>query len=197
MNIYICRHGQTYWNAQGILQGQMQSKLNATGVEQAHELSSLAEKWCIDKILSSKLQRSKQTAEICAKHNKSSVDSFSAFNERNFGWWQGVERKKLTRFTSFRRRCYDNINLAPNLMGESTNDVRERFTKQLIDCARFYKGNKNLLLISHGDAIDCFLTGFTKPHRLTNCQYVHLHYVDNVFKVASTNSNLSKATLNF
>ena len=66
MHICIVRHGETDWNLDGRIQGQMDIPLNSNGRIQA-ELCATAinfEKW--DVIVSSTLKRAKETAEIIA-----------------------------------------------------------------------------------------------------------------------------------
>lgn len=62
--IYFVRHGETDYNLEGIVQGQLDIPLNNKGIHQAHELKNKLKVLDIDVIFSSPLLRAKQTAQI-------------------------------------------------------------------------------------------------------------------------------------
>ena len=64
--IYIFRHGQTDWNAEGRIQGHIDIPLNETGREQARKLVPVLRKLEIEAFLSSDLSRASETAQIIA-----------------------------------------------------------------------------------------------------------------------------------
>ncbi len=61
--IWLVRHGQTDWNLEGRLQGQLDVPLNDTGLEQAKKLAATCRRknQCD---FASDLMRARQTAEI-------------------------------------------------------------------------------------------------------------------------------------
>jgi len=69
--LLIVRHGETDWNSEGRMQGQLDIRLNEHGRNQAAEIaavlqsSGLAER--VDAIVSSDLSRASETADIIAK----------------------------------------------------------------------------------------------------------------------------------
>lgn len=98
--LYIVRHGETDWNAEGRLQGQLDIPLNERGRQQAVAAGS----WLVDAlakrkqhpaaIVSSDLSRAHETAELLAKafadageHNIDVVKD-ARFRETNLGVWQ-------------------------------------------------------------------------------------------------------------
>lgn len=62
MELYIVRHGQTDWNANGLLQGRSDTRLNQNGIDAAKNLGVRLRGVHFDKIFSSPLQRAFQTA---------------------------------------------------------------------------------------------------------------------------------------
>ena len=62
--IYFVRHGETDYNLEGIVQGQLDIPLNKKGIHQANEIKNKLKDLDIDIIFSSPLLRAKQTAEI-------------------------------------------------------------------------------------------------------------------------------------
>lgn len=171
--LYLCRHGQSLYNACGKLQGQLESPLTFEGIEQATLLSIQAKKWGISQLISSHLGRARQTADICAKALNLPVEVQSGFEERHYGDWQGLLIHQLHSFKRFKQGCYSHPDWAPCDGAESTTDVRIRMTSQLkLLSQKHIKGN--VLLISHGDAIDCLLSMFTTPKNMTNAQHLRL-----------------------
>jgi bisphosphoglycerate-dependent phosphoglycerate mutase len=60
--IYIVRHGETEENRQGIIQGHLDSKLNATGLEQSEAVAKALQSIPFDTAWSSDLSRA---AQVC------------------------------------------------------------------------------------------------------------------------------------
>lgn len=171
--LYLCRHGQSQWNAQGILQGQLESSLTDLGRQQAFKLAHNAKQWNISKVLSSHLGRAKQTAQICANVLQLKAQQQTGVEERHFGQWQGQAIKHISSFTDFQKYCYSQPSLKANETAESTNEVQIRMSRALTMLATS-KTQGNILLISHGDAIDCLLTQWGEPNKLCNGQSVKL-----------------------
>ena len=172
--MYLCRHGQSQYNAQGKLQGQLDNPLTALGEEQALLLACRAKKWNISTVISSPLARAQQTANICAQALNLPVAVQSAFEERCYGAWQGSPISQLHSFKQFKQNCYLQPDCVPCHGAESTATVRNRMTNQLKILSQQHI-NGNVLLISHGDAIDCLLSMYTTAKILANCQ--HLRFV--------------------
>lgn len=170
--LYLCRHGQSIWNAQGILQGQLNCNLSKLGKQQAMNLAAQAQSWNIQYLFHSSLTRAQQTAQICAEKLNLVPQSIAGTQERNFGSWQGKTTSDLSEYQHFRQQCYNNIHAKPNAQSESTQDVRVRMQSALKTITQTISGN--VMLISHGDAIDCLLSLWTSPVQLGNGQHIRL-----------------------
>lgn len=163
-----------------MLQGQLDNPLTALGKEQATRLATRAREWNISTIVSSHLSRAQQTAEICAQSLNLTAASQRGFEERHYGDWQGVPISQLHSYEHFKLKCYSQTDWVPCSGAESTTTVRNRMVRQLKALAQTHlKGN--ILLISHGDAIDCLLSMWTTPKTMTNCQHIRLIKVVNDF----------------
>lgn len=167
----MCRHGQSDYNAKGLLQGQLDNPLTALGKEQATLLACRAKEWDISHIISSPLSRAKQTAEVCAQALNLIVEVQRGFEERHYGRWQGSPINQLQDYENFKQRCYSQADLIPCTGAESTTTVRTRITTQLKSLTQKHITG-NILLISHGDAIDCLLSMWTTPKTITNGQHI-------------------------
>ena len=64
------RHGQTFWNKNGIMHGQFDIPLNYTGIKQAKELAIELKNEHYDLCLCSPLERAKSTAFRILLHHK-------------------------------------------------------------------------------------------------------------------------------
>lgn len=88
--IYIVRHGETNENRLGIMQGELDTKLNAAGIEQAQAVAGALETVNFAKAFSSHLDRAVKTAEIILqKHPGVPLEQHTSLRERNLGDWQG------------------------------------------------------------------------------------------------------------
>jgi broad specificity phosphatase PhoE len=95
--ITLLRHGESEGNSSGVLQGQADYPLTQSGVEQAQRL---AQYWKrrqtkFDLIISSPLQRARQTAEIIAEGLGAGVEIDPGWMERNFGHLQGASLAEI------------------------------------------------------------------------------------------------------
>ncbi|QVJ82325.1 probable phosphoglycerate mutase [Prevotella sp. khp1] len=87
--LYLVRHGETVDNANQIMQGQTQGKLNENGVQQAREFSEQWKNKEIDIILASDLKRSIDTARIIAEPHQLEVLTTPLLRERDWGSFTG------------------------------------------------------------------------------------------------------------
>ncbi|MEK3881436.1 histidine phosphatase family protein [Paenibacillus sp. PL2-23] len=148
MIIGLVRHGQTDWNAQGIIQGQTDIPLNEAGVQQAQSLANrLAEEAPIwNAVISSDLQRARRTASIIAeKLDIPVLAPDPRFRERDFGEVEGTtEAERLARWGSNWRECGPGI--------ENTEALRARGREAVLELLHREK-ERNILIVSHGGFI--------------------------------------------
>lgn len=91
MHLLLVRHGQTDENARGILQGQSQTALNATGHAQARQLADRLRTYVprAEAVVSSDLARARQTAEAIAASLGLTFEQRQTWRERGFGPFEG------------------------------------------------------------------------------------------------------------
>ena len=86
---WFLRHGETYWNAQGISQGNVDIPLNAVGLAQARAAAALLRNRGIAAIVASPLSRARVTAEIVAETLALPVQNDDGLREVAFGVQEG------------------------------------------------------------------------------------------------------------
>jgi broad specificity phosphatase PhoE len=91
--IYV-RHGETDWNAQGLIQGTIDTDLNEKGHAQARAVAALLAQhrsdWSDFQIIVSPQRRARQTAEYIAGTLGRSIDALEPdVRELAFGEWEG------------------------------------------------------------------------------------------------------------
>lgn len=96
--IYFIRHGETTWNALGLLQGQLDSPLNETGEKQAEDLGRTLAPIAFDAIISSDSSRASRTAEIVRGPRQITIQTTTALRERCMQDWERHEIKELNAY---------------------------------------------------------------------------------------------------
>jgi broad specificity phosphatase PhoE len=155
---FLARHGETQWNKLKKLQGQLDSPLTPTGYNQASELAQAAQPHNIDLIVTSTLPRARLTADVCQQQLGCPLIENEQLIERHFGDWQGKLFESLRQAAHFEGIFFRVTDDAPP-NGESGTACLARMSKALIDCAQLNQGC-NILVLSHGDALRCFLSQF-------------------------------------
>jgi probable phosphoglycerate mutase len=92
-DIYLIRHGETEWNAQGRFQGRLDSALTNTGVKQAEAIGSRLAglELSFDAFITSPLGRTRQTAAIIAGlAGLPAVQCDDRLAEVSLGSWDGL-----------------------------------------------------------------------------------------------------------
>lgn len=89
MRIHIIRHGQTSWNAQRRIQGQLDSELDDTGRQQATDRGAYFKDMPLAAVYSSSSVRTRQTTALILGERQDSVSYRDELREVRLGVWQG------------------------------------------------------------------------------------------------------------
>lgn len=94
MRLILVRHGQTDWNLEQRMQGQLDIPLNETGREQAVALGKRLALWAVDRVYVSPLERARETAALAlaGRHVPLTVDA--RLSEIYLGRLQGMTVQK-------------------------------------------------------------------------------------------------------
>jgi broad specificity phosphatase PhoE len=93
--LWLVRHGQTDWNAQGLVQGQTPTSLNAEGFREAQTLADYFAGRPFVAVFSSDLPRAAQTAQAIADRLGLSVEHSTDLRERSFGRYEGFTARQV------------------------------------------------------------------------------------------------------
>lgn len=110
LELWLIRHGQTSWNAEGRIQGQMDSDLSELGLKQAAKLAERLKGETFDHVYSSDSKRAKQTGEIALPNADFVLDE--RLREIGFGRVEGKTHAELSEeesawFEHFRQDPYN------------------------------------------------------------------------------------------
>jgi broad specificity phosphatase PhoE len=151
VTVLLARHGETDDNARGVVQGSIDTPLNARGRQQAHELAAQVEGERVAAIWTSHLSRAAETAAIvgAAVGIEPRVDERLAESRR--GSWEGraladIEREEPGAWAAWHRGGADFR--FPG--GESLAEHQERVLEALEEIGR---GPLPALVVAHGGSI--------------------------------------------
>jgi broad specificity phosphatase PhoE len=152
---YLARHGETEWNRERRLQGRLDSPLTQAGQLQAQQLGNRLLDKKIDLIIASPLGRASRTAMLCQKILQVDWRADEALQERHFGDWQQRIFDDLSDCPDFHSVFFKVTDIAPP-NGETGTACGRRVEQALRRIASDYDSH-NILIVTHGDAIRCFL----------------------------------------
>ena len=149
------RHGETAWNVDTRLQGQLDIPLNDRGREQARRVGQALVHESPQVIVSSDLLRAHDTALAISRATGLPVLTDSGLRERHFGHWQGhtyaeVAQQWPEASERWRRREAD----AGPEGGETLQAFFERCVSTATRLSTAHAG-KTLVLVAHGGVLDC------------------------------------------
>ncbi len=176
--LYLVRHGETEWNKNRTVLGQMDSALTPHGIAQVRATAEELKDVRFDAIFSSDSARAQRTAEIMRLDRDLAIQTSELLRERKYGRFEGspstefyeatrdllVEKEKLTEQEQWKFRFGEDM--------ESDEDLVSRFIVQLREIAVSYP-DKTVLISTHGGCIRMFLV------RAGYAEYGKLRYFQN------------------
>lgn len=142
MKIYVVRHGETELNRSDCLTGRLDYSLTENGIKEAKKVAKKFENIKIDLIISSPLERCRQTAKIISEDKIPIIYSEKLLG-RDHGEFTGIPKNKIN--------FDDYWNYNKNIKykkAESVKDLCNRVVSLIIELKAKYK-NKNIVLVTH------------------------------------------------
>lgn len=184
--IYLMRHGETEWNKLTKLQGHEDIELNETGRKQATVVACYYDSINVDVIYTSPLKRAKETGGIIGRlQGVKHIFEENDLIERDYGVLSGLTLKE-------RKERYPNGH-HPDV--ESNEMVQERMMTALTKIANLNHG-KNIIVVSHGSAINSVLAYLTegkigtRKTKLHTCCINLLNYENDAFHIEYYNKKV-------
>jgi len=160
--IIAIRHGETAWNVDTRIQGQLDIGLNETGRWQAHRLALALAGESIQAIYTSDLLRAWDTALSISNATGLPVQTVEGLRERGFGVFEGKTFKEIEanwpeQAQRWRKRDPE---YAPD-GGESLIALRERIIQTTHTLAAKHPGEQ-IVLVAHGGVMDVLYRAATR-----------------------------------
>jgi probable phosphoglycerate mutase len=153
--VIAIRHGETAWNVDNRIQGQLDIPLNAFGREQARRVGEALAADDIAAVYSSDLMRAFETAEAVAGRTGRTIIADVGLRERGFGIFEGMSFKEIEarwpdQSARWRRR---DVGFGPE-GGEALSDFYARAVACATRLAAAHPGEA-IVLVAHGGVLDC------------------------------------------
>lgn len=160
--IVVVRHGETAWNAEKRLQGQLDIGLSEVGREQARRLAGALAGEEFSAVYASDLVRARATAEAFARPAGITVRTDLGLRERGFGIFEGhtyaeIEQRWPDETLRWRRR---EPGFAP-AGGESLEGFQARCVATAARLAIAHPGQA-IALVAHGGVLDALYRAATR-----------------------------------
>ncbi|HEY8069853.1 MAG TPA: histidine phosphatase family protein [Burkholderiales bacterium] len=158
----VVRHGETAWNAEHRVQGQLDVPLNVIGLAQAAAAAKVLAREKFDAIYSSDLSRARQTARPTANLLSLEVLLEKGLRERHYGIFERLTYAEVkTRFPEDYARFEAREPDYAFQTGESLKDFSVRSIAVISKIAKEHEG-QSVLVFTHGGVLDKlyrFVTG--------------------------------------
>jgi probable phosphoglycerate mutase len=153
--ILAIRHGETAWNVETRIQGQLDVPLNDTGRWQAHRLALAVAEEGIDAVYASDLLRAYETAQSVVAGTGLPIVTDAGLRERGFGQFEGLTYQDVEQCwpdlsARWRRRDPD--------FGPAGGETLRRFYARCIETATRLAAahpGQTIALVAHGGVLDC------------------------------------------
>ena len=158
-NWYLVRHGETEWNREGRIQGQMDVPLSEFGRRQVSMLAKRLAECEFSAVYASDLSRTNETAEIIVSGREISVTTNADLREFSYGDREGKTREEI--------RAQDLGRLAEPVKpennrsaahgGESTAQMLDRVSRFCANTQRLHDVDEDILVVAHGGSLRVLL----------------------------------------
>jgi 2,3-bisphosphoglycerate-dependent phosphoglycerate mutase len=160
--VLAIRHGETAWNVDTRIQGQLDIPLNPTGRWQAQRLALALADEDIDAVYSSDLLRALETARALAAGSGRSIVTDTGLRERGFGEFEGMTFKEIEqRWPEQSERWRKRDPAFGPAGGEMLADFYARCVATVTRLAGAHPG-QTIAVVAHGGVLDCLYRAATR-----------------------------------
>ncbi len=150
--LLLARHGETDWNALGLIQGQQDRPLSPKGFQQRKNLFFHLQTVPLVKIYCSSLQRTLQTALPLSEEKEIPIITIPDLNEAKLGVFEGEHKVNFADEHSrdmYQAFLKDEINITLPGGGENLRAVHDRVQKPLQKIMHSITQDGHLLVVAH------------------------------------------------
>jgi len=191
----IVRHGQTHGNVTRTLQGQGNTDLDETGLQQVRLLARrLKSHPPFDAIISSDLKRTLDTAQIIVDTIGGSIIPNPALREWNLGILEGRKWEDLQLEYPEIMKSFLNSHVDVEVPGGERRSEMERRVADCLDALASEYAGKRLLLVTHGGALRAVFkhivgspTGSNMLPQTSNASYNSCTYTNGIWQLTCWN----------
>ncbi|HLS13570.1 MAG TPA: histidine phosphatase family protein [Beutenbergiaceae bacterium] len=156
-SVVFWRHGQTDYNAQGRLQGQVDIPLNDTGRAQAAAAAPTLAQVQPVQIVSSDLARARDTAQELEDRTAVAVSTDERLRERAFGDWEGLTHEQIEAGWPQTFQHWRAGGHPEGIGAELRAEVGRRVAEVATEVAAGHPEGTAVVLVAHGAAISAGL----------------------------------------
>ena len=159
--VLAIRHGETAWNVDGRIQGQLDVPLNDTGRWQVHRLALAVADEGIVAIYSSDLLRALETAQAVARGCGEPITTDVGLRERGFGVFEGLSYVEITQRWPDQAERWRKRD--PDFSAEGGESLRQFSARAVGTVARLAAPHpgETIAVVSHGGVMDCLYRAAT------------------------------------
>lgn len=182
---YICRHGETNWNVENRIKGQIEdlkTTFTDRGNKQIVNLKNRLFDEKIEAIFTSDLYRTKETTKIINENSKLPIYYCENFRGLNMGKFQGGLMSDFLNNESVKKAFVDYNFVIPG--GESINQLNSRYIKGL-DIIRDNYNYDKVAIISHGAAISSIKSKIS-GEKYEDIDYCIIKYYNNKYTIVES-----------
>jgi probable phosphoglycerate mutase len=153
--VLAIRHGETAWNVDARIQGQLDVALNDTGLWQAGRLAQAILHEPLEALYSSDLQRASHTAQAIGEATRLPVQHDARLRERSFGIFEGHTFREIEeRWPDEARRWRQRDPTFGPPEGETLAAFYDRCVDAVSRLAARHAG-QTIAIVAHGGVMDC------------------------------------------
>lgn len=188
--LLVIRHGETAWNLETRIQGQIDIPLNDHGRWQADRLARALRLEGVDVLYASDLSRATETAEAVSRHLDLPLTLDMGLRERHFGRLEGLTHDEIAQHWPDDARRWRGRDPAYGPEGgETLTQFYQRCVGTLERLAARHPG-QTVAVVAHGGVLDCFYRAanridLTEPRawKITNASINRLLYTPQGFSL--------------
>lgn len=194
MEVFLIRHGQTFDNVRRVHQGWTEASLNEVGEAQARALRDVISGIKFDRIFSSDLRRTRQTAVILFGED-APIEYDERLREINNTVFKGKARAEL--YPIYGDAYIDNchhLNFA-EYGGESSQSILDRTADFMRGLAED-KTSERVAVVTHGGTIRATVAGvlgmplYSPRLDIDNCSVTKLEYTSHGWRLVHLNNKI-------